>query len=78
LARYELTLTNGEKVLVDHPAENTDEILAAFDGKAFVPFGEVRVGSTTAVRDVLVASAQVALVRPLGGDSQGSQFRPKR
>lgn len=77
MARYELTLSSGEKILVDHPAESTDEILAAFDGKAFVPFSEVKVG-TSSVRDVLVASVQVALVRPLGGDSQGSQFRPKR
>ncbi len=69
---------NGEKVLVDHPAESMDELLSALDGKAFVPFGEVKVGSTTAVRDVLVASEHVALIRPLGDDSQGSQFRPKR
>jgi hypothetical protein len=77
LARYELTLTNGEKVLVDHPAESTDEILAAFEGKAFVPFVEVKVGSAT-IRDFLVASAHVTLVRPLSDYSQGSQFRSKR
>jgi hypothetical protein len=77
LARYEVTLTNGEKVLVDHPAESMDDIIAALDGKAFVPFGEVKVG-TSAIRDILVASEHVALIRPLGDDSQGSQFRPKR
>jgi len=77
LARYELTLTNGEKVLVDHPAETTDEILSALQGKDFVSFSEVRPGSA-AVRDVLVSPQHLALIRPLSVESQGSQFRPKR
>ena len=77
MARYELTLTGGEKILVDHPAESMDEIISALEGKAFVAFGEVKVGSA-AGRDVLISTEHVALIRPLGVESQGSQFRPKR
>jgi hypothetical protein len=76
LARYELTLGAGEKVLVEHPAESTDEVLAAIAGKDFLQFGEIKVG-TTAVVDIIVASKHIALVRPLG-EGKGSQFRPKR
>ena len=76
MARYELTLTGGEKILADHPAESMDEIISALEGKAFVAFAEVKVGSGG--RDVLISTEHVALIRPLGVESQGSQFRPKR
>ena len=77
MARYELTLTGGEKILVDHPATAMAELLAAFEGKDFVQFNEVKAGTAT-VHEVIVSSEHVALVRPLDSESQGSQFRPKR
>ena len=77
MARYELTLTGGEKILVDHPATAMDELLAAFEGRDFVQFAEVKPG-TSSLRDIIVSSEHVALVRPLDSESQGSQFRPKR
>jgi hypothetical protein len=77
LARYELTMSNGEKILVDHSADGMDALLSIFESKDFVPFGEVKVGSAGA-RDIIVASEHVALIRSLGDESQGSLFRPKR
>jgi len=79
MARFEVTLSDGEKILVDHPAGGMDEILSALENKAFLLFSEVQGGSSTPARDVIVASAQVTLIRPLGERSmQGTQFRPKR
>ena len=77
MARYELTLSNGEKVLVEHPADSIEKIMSAIEGKAFVQFAEVVVG-TPAGRDALIATEHLALIRLLGFESQGSQFRPKR
>jgi hypothetical protein len=79
MARFEVSISNGEKILVDHPAVDMEEILSALESKAFLIFSEVQGGSNTPARDVIVASAQVTLIRPLGERSmQGTQFRPKR
>jgi hypothetical protein len=72
-----MTLTGGEKVLVEHPAQGIDEILAALEGSDFLRLSEIRVGSAGA-RDIIVSSEHVAIVRPLDSEGQGSQFRPKR
>lgn len=78
MTRFEITLSNGEKILAEHAAETTQELTAALDGKAFVSFSEVKVG-TAGIREILVATAQIGLIRPLGDDRmQGSAFRPKR
>ena len=79
MARFEMTLSNGEKILVDHPAEGMREILPEIEGKSFLLFSEVKGGSSTPAREIIVASAQVTLIRPLGDRCmQGSDFRPKR
>jgi hypothetical protein len=79
MARFEVTLSDGEKILVDHPAQSMSEILAAVEGKAFLLFSEVKGGSSTPARHVIISSSQVTLIRPLDERStQGTQFVPKR
>lgn len=79
MARFELTLSTGEKILVDHAATGMTEILSEVENKAFLVLSEVMGGSSTPAREVIVASRQIALIRPLGDRSmQGSDFRPKR
>ena len=79
MARFEVTLTTAEKILVDHPAGDMEEILSALLSKPFLMFSEVKGGSSTPAREVIVSSAQVTLIRPLGERSlQGSHFQPKR
>jgi hypothetical protein len=78
MARFELSLANGEKILVDHTAGSMAEILTEVDGNGFLLLSEVSGGSSTA-REVIVASGQITLIRLLGDRSmQGSDFRPKR
>jgi len=79
MARFEMTLSNGEKILVDHAANDMGEILSAVGGSGFLLFSEVKGGSSSPAREVIVASSQITLIRLLGASStQGSTFRPKR
>jgi hypothetical protein len=79
MARFEVTMSNGEKILVDHGATSMQDILTELGARGFLLFNEVKGGSSAPAREVIVAAAQVALVRPLGDRSmQGSDFRPKR
>lgn len=79
MARFEMTLSDGEKILVDHPAVGMQEMLSELDAHGFLLFSEIKGGSSTPAREVIVASSQITLVRPLGDQSfQGSNFRPKR
>lgn len=74
-----MTISNGEKILVDHAASGMQEIPAQIGRDDFPLFSEVQGGSSLPAREVIVASAQITLVRPLGERSmQGSNFRPKR
>ena len=79
MARFEMTLSNGEKILVDHTAKDVVAFLSELNCNTFLLLNEVKGGSSTPAREVIVASTQVTLVRPLGAQSlQGSTFRPKR
>ena len=79
MARFEMTISTGEKILVDHSAGGMQSILSELNGQGFLLFSEVKGGSSSPAREVIVASSQIALIRPLGeGNSQGSNFRPKR
>jgi hypothetical protein len=79
MARFQVTMSTGEKLLVDHPATSMTDILAEVGSKAFLLLSEVMGGSSTPARDVIVASRQIALIRPLGDRTmQGTDFRPKR
>jgi hypothetical protein len=79
MARFEFTISNGETVLVDHPAAGMAELVSALDTHPFLLATEIRVGSTAPPREVIIASTQVTLVRAADSDSrQSSTFRPKR
>ncbi len=79
MSRFEITMTDGEKILVDHTAGNMEALLSQLNDNAFVMFNEIRVGATTQPREVILASRQVTLIRPADSDSrQSSTFRPKR
>lgn len=79
MARFEMTTTLGENILVDHPAADIEEILAELRSNAFLPYTEVKAGASGAVLKVIVASSQIVLVRPLDGlTTQSTTFRPKR
>ncbi|MGQ7791805.1 hypothetical protein ACUN0C_05275 [Faunimonas sp. B44] len=79
MARFELTMTGGEKLVVDHPAATMTEMRTFLAGGLFVVFGEIRVGGHPPLQDIIVATRQISLLRPLlEGATQGSGFRPKR
>ena len=79
MARYEVTITTSEKIVVDHPAPNMTEFLAEVDGKALLLFTEITGAAAGATREVILSSTQITMIRPLGElSTQGSNFRPKR
>lgn len=79
MARFELTISNGETILIDHPAGDMQALLSELTANAFLVGNEIRVGSTTGAREVILATRQVTLARPADSESrQSSTFRPKR
>jgi hypothetical protein len=79
MARFELTLLGGEKLLVDHPAEGVTELLAAVAGKELLLFTEIRDATSAPSYEVIVASRQIVVVRSVESASrQNTTFRPKR
>ena len=79
MSRFEMTISNGEKILVSHSATGMQEMLSEVDGNGFLLFDEVKGGSSTPAREVIVASSQITLIRLIGDNStQGTTFRPKR
>jgi hypothetical protein len=79
MARFELTLSGGEKLLVDHPAGGAAELLAAIAGKEFVLFTEIRDATSAPSYEVIVANHQIVVVRSVESASrQNTTFRAKR
>lgn len=79
MARFEMTTSAGEKILVDHAATGMKDILSELKCNAFLLYSEVTGGAASTAREVIVATAQIALVRPLDGlSTQSTTFRPKR
>lgn len=79
MARFELTVSGGEKLLVEHPSAAMAELIAHLADSSFVLFHEVKVGSHVPLREVIISTRQITLLRPLAdGTTQGSSFRPKR
>jgi hypothetical protein len=77
MARFELTISGGTTMVVEHAATTPNEMLLQLTGSDFVLFSEVKAGA--AAREVIVSSSQITLVRPLTeGSTQGSGFRSKR
>jgi hypothetical protein len=78
MARFELTTSNGDKILVDHAAVGMQEFLSELNSSPFVLYTEVK-GGTPGAAQVIVASGQITLVRPLSDlSTQSTTFRPKR
>jgi hypothetical protein len=79
LSRYEVTMSDGEKLVVEHGAETLDALVQDLSRGPFVACGEIRSSGSAAQRDIVLAASQISLIRPLlEGSSQGSNFRPKR
>ena len=79
MARFEMTLTGGERVLVDYAAGGLPELLTELNANAFLLFTEVRGDSTSLTREAIVATAQITVIRLIDSDTrQSSTFRPKR
>jgi hypothetical protein len=79
LARFEITMSTGEKILVDHAAMDIRGLLAELNTSAFLLCSEVSGGTSAPDRDVIVASGEVTVVRRLDMHStQSSTFRAKR
>jgi hypothetical protein len=79
MARFEVILSSGEKIVVDHPTSSMAELVSEFEGKDFLTLTEIIGASAAGVREIIVASGQITLIRPLSDQStQGSNFRPKR
>jgi hypothetical protein len=79
LSRFEVTMSDGEKVLVEHAAETPEALVDELARRNFLTCGEIKSSGSVAQRDVIIAASQISLIRPLlEGSSQGSNFRPKR
>jgi hypothetical protein len=79
MARFEMTISDGEKILVDHPADSMQEFLSELMANDFLLLQELRGVSSGAAQEVIVASRRITLVRAIEGDSrQSTTFRPKR
>jgi hypothetical protein len=79
MSRFEMTISDGEKILVDHPAEGMSELLSELQSSDFLLFKEIRGSTSNVAKDVIVASAQITIIRAIDGDSrQSTTFRPKR
>jgi len=79
VARFEMTLCGGEKLLVEHSAATMREMHTVLDQSQFLLASEIKTGSSVPAPDILVATGQITVLRPLvEGSMQGSNFRPKR
>lgn len=80
MARFELTISGGEKLLVDHGAADLTEMLTELQDNSFLLLREVKGGSAAPAREVIVANRQITLVRLLEDQrsTQGSGFKSKR
>jgi hypothetical protein len=79
MARFEMTLVDGEKILVDHGSSDVEAMARALADQRFLVFSEIRGGGTAAVQKLIVATEQVTVMRPMdAAGTQGSGFRPKR
>jgi hypothetical protein len=79
MARFELTIAGGDKLLVDHPAREIGQLLAEITGNEFLLFTEIRDATSAPSYEVIVASRQLVMVRAVESASrQNTNFRPKR
>lgn len=77
MARFEMTISGGEKILVDHPAMDMQDMVNDLATNTFILLMEVKGG--VPAKELIVATSKITLIRPLGERSmQGSDFKPKR
>lgn len=77
MARFEMTISGGEKILVDHPATDMQDMVNDLATNTFILLMEVKGG--VPAKELIVATSKITLIRPLGERSmQGSDFKPKR
>lgn len=79
MARFEVTTSNGEKILIDNDASGMAELLDALNANPFILGNEVGGSSMNPDRPIILACGQIILVRLLDNlSTQSSTFRPKR
>ncbi len=79
MSRFEMTISDGEKIIVDHPAPDVPGFLSELASNDFLVLMEIRGGSSGMSQEVIVATRQITLVRSIDADSrQSTTFRPKR
>ena len=74
MARFEMTTSNGEKILVDHVSASMQEIVAELGDHDFVLFNEIKGGSSTPARELIVATSQITLIRSVGDRHPEQRF----
>ncbi len=79
MARFEMTISDGEKIIIDHPTDEMQDLLLQLQSSEFLLLNEIRGTSVGGGQEVIIASRQVTLVRTISSDSrQSTTFRPKR
>jgi hypothetical protein len=79
MARFEMTISGGERIIVDDPDDGISEFLSKLQSSDFLLLNEIRGSSSGGTQEVIVASRQIMLVRVIDSDSrQSTTFRPKR
>ncbi len=79
MARFEVILSSSEKIVVEHPSAGMAELAAELSDKKYLVVTEITGASAGAIREIIVASNQITMIRPLSDlSTQGSNFRPKR
>lgn len=79
MARFEVTLSNGEKLVAEHGCEAIADLMAEVETKAYLLMVEIKPGVQTPPKEIMVATRQLTLIRSLdAGSMQGSNFRAKR
>ena len=79
MARFEMTMAGGERVLIVHPTGGMEELVTELNSNGFLLLSELRSGSSSAAQQVIVASRHITLVRSVDDESrQNTTFRPKR
>ncbi|MBK1623057.1 MULTISPECIES: hypothetical protein [Afifella] len=79
MARFEVTMSSGDKLLIEHDIASVEEMRLVLEKTDFLATKEVRLGAPGTLPDVVLSTRHMMLLRPLAeGATQGSSFRPKR
>lgn len=79
MSRFELTLSDGERILINRDGGGMQELLSDLVSSNFLLLSEIRGPTAAAPEEIIVATGQITLIRAIDRDSrQNSTFRPKR